>query len=61
MSIQMDDIRAALAPLPARQVLILGYEDLVDHPAAVFGKMAEFFELADPADWAQQAAALVHL
>jgi putative sulfotransferase len=59
VSIQMDAIREALAPLPARQVLVLGYEDLVDQPVAVFAKMAEFFELADPAGWAQRAAALV--
>jgi hypothetical protein len=58
-SIQTDNIRANLSPLPARQVLVLSYEDLVDHPIAVFGRMAEFFELADPAGWAQQAAALV--
>jgi putative sulfotransferase len=59
VSIQTDDIRANLGPLPARQVLVLSYEDLVDHPVAVFGRMAEFFELAYPAGWAQQAAALV--
>lgn len=58
-SIQTDIIRASLGPLPARQVLVLSYEDLVDHPVAVFGRLAEFFELADPAGWVPQAAALV--
>lgn len=58
-SIQTDNIRASLGLLPARQVLVLSYEDLVDHPVAVFGTMAEFFELADPGGWARQAAALV--
>jgi putative sulfotransferase len=60
VSIQLDSIRAALAPLPARQVLVLGYEDLIDDPASVFGTMAEFFELTDRAGWAQRAAALAH-
>jgi putative sulfotransferase len=59
ISVQVDGIRAALAPLPAWQVLVLSYEDLVDQPAEVFGRMAGFFELADPAGWAQRAAALV--
>lgn len=59
VSIQLDLVRATLAPLPARQVLVLGYEELIAHPVAEFSKMAEFLELADPPGWAKQAAALV--
>jgi putative sulfotransferase len=59
VSMQMDGINAALASLPAQQVLVLAYEDLLDQPAEVFGRMAEFFEVAEPAGWAQRAATLV--
>ncbi len=59
VSIQMDLVRETLAPLPTGQVLVLSYEDLVDQPVAMFTQMAEFLELADPAGWAYQAAALV--
>jgi putative sulfotransferase len=59
VSMQMDGLNAALASLPDQQVLVLSYEGLLERPAAIFGKMAEFFELPDPSGWAQQAAALV--
>jgi Sulfotransferase family len=58
-SFEVDCIRVTLDALPADQVLVLSYEDIVDKPVIEFGRLAEFFDLDDPASWARQAAGLV--
>jgi putative sulfotransferase len=54
-----DCIIAALAKVPASNVLTMDYEEIVAHPAGEFTRLGEFLDLGGPADWARAAARLV--
>ncbi|ADP81378.1 methyltransferase [Pseudofrankia inefficax] len=59
VSFQTAAIEAALARLPAAQVLTVRYEDILERPCEELAGIGEFLGLPAPEKWAQDAAGIV--